>query len=389
MKRILALALLLACMVSGAAAQEMRVFVSGGAMDEKAAARLTALLGREFPQAQWALEHETQCGMTLAEMVLCDRAPQIALCPPGEALPWAKEGLLVPLTKLIADQKSIAPEVLCACTEAEELFVAPLTARQRQMAVNRKIMEEQHLGYLLNPIEHPAWLTSQFYQVLEEMMLTDQPALEIWPAKPEDCEAMAALLQTIYGGRFFGQDETDCMVDSPALHAGVEWLHEMHEQGMITSAPDRQTALERFVAGETALFLDWTQELEKAYSAALDQNGVDVVALPYPSVSGDVVRVFELTGAAVFDSGDEQTNMLAQKAVAFLDEDVQAQLLLGDRAIYRDEAQWLAVLGTSSRGVTLRALLCDALEKIMSGEEETHAALSTMQAAMDALGRGG
>lgn len=385
MKRILAGALLLACMAAGAAAEEIRVFAAEGTMDERTASRLVQLLGREFPQAQWTLEHEQQTKDTLWELVMEDRAPQIAICSPAEVSLWEEEGLLLPLTEHVGDQKSIAPAVLAACTQGEQLFMAPLAARHRQMAVNRRMMEKRHLGYLLNPVEHPAWLTSQLYQVLEEFLLTDQPSMEIWPAEPESCEAIAALLQTLYGGRLFEEDGAVCLEDASALCAAAEWLREMTEQEMIGMAADREQALARFVSGETAIFLDWTEEMEAQHRAQLEKNGVQVVALPYPSASGDVVRVFDLAGAAAFNSGDAQKNALAVQAIAFLHEDIQAQLLLGSRAVFRDEAQWLPALGVSADGAAIREQLCAVLQDILGGEEDPETAFAALQSVADAL----
>ena len=384
MKRIWAIALVLMLLGGSAAADGMRVYVAKEAMDVQTASRLIRLLGGAFPQETWTLEHEAQRGESLSALVMADRAPQMAICSPSEAMLWAREGLLVPLTHSVQDQKSIAPAVLQVCTQDEALFMAPLTARQHGMAVNRRLMEKQHLGYMLNPLEHPAWLTTQLYQVLEEFLIADQPAMEIWPAQPDTCEALAALVQTLYGGCFFSEDGMLEMEDIASLSAGMAWLAGMTEHEMINMAKDQEAALARFVAGETAIFLDWTSQLQAKYAKALEENGVEVAALPYPSSSGDVVRVFELTGVSVFDSGDEKRNDLALKAVAFMHEDVQVQLLLGDRAILRDDAQWLPALGMREQGATVRALLCDTLQAVMEGEEPD-AALGLMQAAMQAL----
>ena len=53
---------------------------------------------------------------------------------------------------------------------------------------------------MTNAIEHPIWYPMEFDQLLEEFALADHPALEIWPAEPETCGALEALLQALYGG---------------------------------------------------------------------------------------------------------------------------------------------------------------------------------------------
>ena len=97
------------------------------------------------------------------------------------------------------------------------------------------------------------------------------------------------------------------------------------------------------------------------------------------------MRAFTLTGVCAFASGDAGTDALAVKATAFLNENAQAQALLGSRAIWQDNAVWLPSLDASSRGATLRSLFCEAMRQVMSGETEPAEALEWVQAAMDAL----
>ncbi|MDY4856217.1 MAG: hypothetical protein SO155_09425, partial [Candidatus Ventricola sp.] len=78
---------------SGAMAQEtMRVYIGRDALDMQTAQQLVEMIGRAVPQAEWTAEYEEETGESLRTLVLSDRAPALAVCAPGEALPWAKEG---------------------------------------------------------------------------------------------------------------------------------------------------------------------------------------------------------------------------------------------------------------------------------------------------------
>ena len=130
----LALALLLLCGAAASAQEDMRVYIAQGAMKRQEAQRLVAWLNEEIPQGTWTAVLGED-GASLRELVLSDRAPQLAICPPGEALAWAKEGLLLALDDEEAmERERVQPEVLNSCTLNGTLFMRPLWASHRQMA---------------------------------------------------------------------------------------------------------------------------------------------------------------------------------------------------------------------------------------------------------------
>lgn len=384
MKRVLLRAACLAAclmMLSGCAMAQnvLRVYVDKEALGTEAARQLAALLERKFPQAAFELLED---GEDLRALVLSDNGPQLAIASPGEVFPWAKEGLTLPLQSRIDDQTEIAHEVLSVCVHEENLFMAPLAARHRQMAVNVRMLEKQGLGYMLDEIAHAVWYPTEFHQILEEFAIADMPALDVWLA-PQDSGAMEAMIQAIYCGGLLGDDGQTCMADSKAVLYGVRWLRDLIDGGLIGMQETRQAALDRFVAGETAIFLDWTEALQKKYAQQMKDMGMQVEERPYPSSCALPVRSYEVMGVSAFDSGDAQKNTLAMQAAAFLYEDAQAQMILGKRQIFEDGSIWLWDLSSSEHGATLRSLMHEALEQIIHEERDIEQALAMVKAGMD------
>ena len=202
MKRVLA-ALLLLCAVTmsadAAAQTQMNVYFAANAMDEETAGALMELTRQAFPQAQWRAIGPTG-ERDLRALILGDDMPDLIVCAPSEASLWVSDGLFIALDGCLTDAPRISEPVLDACVQDETLFMLPLTAKHRQMAVNRRLLEKRRMGYMANTIEHPIWYPMEFDQLLEEFALADHPALEIWPAEPETCGALEALLQALYGG---------------------------------------------------------------------------------------------------------------------------------------------------------------------------------------------
>lgn len=359
----------------------VRIYVGDDAMEEKLARQMTALLERAFPQTEFELTSREEG--SLRDLVLSDCVPQLVISSPQEVAVWAREGLTLPLQTHISDQTKIAREVLSACVEEENLFMAPLFARHRQMAINVKLFEKHALGYMLDEIAHPVWYPTEFQQILEEFAIADHPSLELWRAAPEDAAAMEAMIQAIYCSRLLGEDGTTCRVDDKGIFSGIRWLRDLIEGEMIGVVSSRQEALERFLAGETAIFADWTKELQETCAQQTKEAGMIIKTRPYPSSSGLPVRSYELTGVSAFDSGDEEMNALARQAAAFLYEDAQVQRLLEGRGIFEDDSVWLWDLSASDRGATLRSLMCMAFEKVLEEGQDIAQALAMVKAGMD------
>jgi len=222
-------------------------------------------------------------------------------------------------------------------------------------------------------------------QALDECMLSGVTAMELWPVTEETSAALFALAQSLYGGLFVSEDGKPVLANSDAAAAGVSWIEDMADAELIGMADSREEALEGFLAGRTAIFADWT-EAEAARLGALGEDAFDVVTVPYPSSSGMEVRAYELMGAAVFASGDAKTDALCKDVVSFLMEDAQAQLVLGERAIWADGAQWMVPLGTNAQTVLLRSALCDALDAMLAGKMDAHTAIETVAAVLRGAG---
>ena len=63
----------------------------------------------------------------------------------------------------------MAQQVLSACEQDGELFMIPLLAHHRQMAVNRRRLEQEHLSDLLDARTHPVWYPLELQQALEAL----------------------------------------------------------------------------------------------------------------------------------------------------------------------------------------------------------------------------
>lgn len=382
---LMAVLAMLGCLAAGAQAEEairMEVYIAEEAMDVEMADGLIRLLDEAIPQAEWALaEGEGD----LRQRVMDDCAPDLAICAPGGAMPWAKEGMLLPLDGRISGASRIQREALEPGVWAERLYMAPLFARHRQLAVNADRIMKLQMRHLTDGAAYPVWLPSQLEQVLEELYLADETGMEVWPPIQGEGEAVFAFAQALYGGAWINR-EGEVRAGDPAAILGVGWLGEMVKSGVIGYSENRAAALENFLAGRTAIFIDWTEKEERLLESLENGAPFALEVMPYPAADGVPVRSFELTGMCAFDTGEAERNALLVKAIAFLHESGAARALPGSRAIWQDDAVWLRTWDTDACGATLMQLAGEAMTAVLGGEADAQEAFSGVQAAMNAAG---
>ena len=372
------LALLLATMACAYAEEtEIWVYAAPGKLTGQASLTLTQLLGQAVPQAKAAYIQEEG---TLFDSVLDGHGPHLAVCTAQEAKRLAEEGLLLPLELSQSEAERIAKTVLSACTYEGEVFMAPLYAKHRRMAVNRRMMESLQIAALMDTRAFPVWQPMQLYQVLEEASLAGGYAMEIWPCGGEDGDALIAFVQALYGGEFVTGGK-NVKIDNDAAVMALEWICDMVEGDMIGVAKSREEALYHFLEGETALFIDWTDEDAQAFAAS-GEDKQKIVGMPYPSSTGIPVRDMQVTGIVALRTGDADTDAMLSEAAAALAADEKLARVLGERAIYKDDALWLSFPGAGGASA-LRALTGAAIDAAVAGDMEAEAALRLAQEAYE------
>lgn len=373
MMTALTMALMLALVCGMVAAEEaISVYIAPDSLTKEASLALVQRLAQAMPAAV------DDGDSTLWQRVMAGDAPQLAICTAQEAARYAGEGLLLPLDMEAEDAERIAEAVLSACTLDGELFIAPLYARHRRMAVNRRLMEKLQVAALMDERVFPVWQPMQLVQVMEEAALSGMYAFEVWPCG-EDGGALLALIQALYGGAFV--TEEGVQADNDAAVMALEWLCDAADAEMIGMVGSREEALRHFLDGETVLFIDWSDEDAQRYAASGEEK-MTFVRMPYPSSLGLPVRDMQVTGIAAFRTGDVQRDAQLAKAAQLLARDDQVRRVLGERGIEADDAFWLASPGES--GVSaLRALTGAAVDAVLSGEMEAEAALRLAQAAYE------
>ena len=381
-KLFAALALMLAFTVSIAQADRV-LYAAQGTLTPKQAREAAALL-EEVLGEPFALVMQEETGESLAHLVMEGSAPALAVVPVQEALPWAREGMLLTLDGCVEGFARVAGALADACVVDEQLIAAPLFAVHRQMAVRADLMQEAMMGYLLDRRAHPVWYPSEFVQALDELAMLNEAGMDVWLPEAGEALWLEALLQGVSGMRLADEETGAYAADADGLNDALKWLEDMLRAGLIGAAEDREAALERFLSGETAIFPDWTAAETAAHADAIREESI--LLMPYPSLHGSPLRAAELVALCAFSSGEEEEDALLEHAVGVLCEAEHASRIFKKREILDDGAQWLPLLETLAYGPTLRALLSRAAGAVITQEAKAAEAAQQVDRAMRTLG---
>lgn len=278
----------------------------------------------------------------------------------------------------------MAQELVDACVLDEQLMLAPLFARRHVMAVRPERFQAVNMGYLLDGRAHPVWYPSEFVQALDEMALLDSPGMDVWPPQDDDPLWLEALLQGMGDLNLLEPLTGAYGADEQRLEDALEWMEDMLRAGLITAAAGREEALERFLAGETAVFLDWTAAESEQYAQEIKRE--EILLRPYPNLGGGKRHACELVVLCAFAAGDEQEDEQSRQAIAALFEAELTEAAPWRRSVYDDGAQCLPLLGVKEYGATLKALLCEAARAVIAGEEDARQAALRIDRAMQTMG---
>ena len=381
MKRIIAAIALIFTVSWSAAKAECSLFIGEGTISRVQAQALAERIEKTLgTQASLFMQEET--GEGVAMRLRAGDMPCIAVLSAEEAARWAREGLLLPLDGCVPEIERMAPALVEACVQDEQLMAAPLSAQRRMLAVRPDGFQAVNMGYLLDSRAHPVWYPSEFLQTLDEMALAKGAGMDVWAPEPGEMIWLEALLQGVSGGRFIDETTGAYGMEEEELALALEWLKEMLSAGLIETAQSREEALERFVSGETAVFADWTAEESERFAKAIKEE--EILLRPYPSLAGMRRHAAQMTVICVFASEDEQDNAFSRRAVSLLlssGEDTLWQRGLGD-----DGAPYFPLTGAEACGATLRSLLCGEVHSLMEGETSTEDAAGRITRAMRTAG---
>ena len=249
--------------------------------------------------------------------------PNVLLDEPGRISTYAKDGMLSDISDLFTDEVKadiVSEGILSACKNGDAYVMYPLSGSNYVMAFNREMLEGSGAIELMNREGACTWTTDAFEQVLEKLNASGFGAGMLYCSGIAGDYATRSFITNLYDGSLMNDEKTAYTMNSDANQKAFTKIKEWVDKGWMLNGTDSTgaDAVEEFVAGNQSYCLLWSLPQAINNAAALQENGVDVVVMPYPSEDGTPSLEYMLNGFCVFKTEDEAKEQASRYLIDFL-----------------------------------------------------------------------
>lgn len=250
-------------------------------------------------------------------------APDVLFDEPGRIGGYARKGVLAELGSLFTEERKsdMAGEgALSACRTGEGYFMYPLSMMNYVMAFNREMLEATGAIDLMNREGARLWDTEAFAQVLERLNRSGFMAGNLFCSGVGGDYATRSFLTNLYDVTLMDEEMGAYTFKGDGAANTLNKVKEWTDAGWLLNGSGETGAgsVEDFVNGETAFTLLWSLPQAISNSAALQEKGIQVVEMPYPSQDGIPSLEYIMNGFCVFKSEDENKMQAAQYLIDFI-----------------------------------------------------------------------
>lgn len=249
--------------------------------------------------------------------------PDVLLDEPGRICSYAKAGVLEDLDSMFTEEVTsdiVSDGILSACRVDGQYIMYPLSASNYVMAFNRYMVEGSGAMELMNREGACTWTTESFEQVLECLDKSGFNSGMLYCSGIAGDYATRSFITNLYDGSLMNEDKTGYAMNSEQNRKALSKCKEWMEKGWLLngSGASGADAVASFVNGENSYCLLWSLPQALSNAQKLEENGVEVVIMPYPSDDGIPSLEYMLNGFCIFHTEDEKKEQAARYLVDFL-----------------------------------------------------------------------
>lgn len=247
---------------------------------------------------------------------------------------YAHRGALVPLDDIVEDEaKSDIEETYWEnVTYGDEVYFYPFSHMPGTLTYNADMFKAAGLEeYIGGEDEVKTW-TLEEYETILNTLKKDLPKDEFPGAYPMSLYALNDQGDTwnlaylrMFGNEFFDKDGNIVLDDAKGAKA-MQWLKDIYDEGLTNPGAESVSSNDTIAMFQnqqlainftnSVLFNNMKADMESGQSPKFDARLANI-----PSESGDPLTFTYVTGAAVFDSGDDTKIKVSKDFVKFFSSD--------------------------------------------------------------------
>ncbi|OLS01464.1 ABC transporter substrate-binding protein [Tissierella creatinophila] len=247
---------------------------------------------------------------------------------------YAHRGALVPLNDIVDDEskKDIAQNYWENVTFGDDIYFYPFSHMPGTLVYNADMFKDAGLEeYIGAETEIKTWSLSEYEEILNKLK-KDTPKDKYSNAYPMSLYALNNQGDTwnlaylkMFGNKLYGED-SELVIDDASGVKAMEWLKKINDEGLTNPGAES-------VSSNDANSMFQNQKLGVSFTNSVLYNNIladmkdgkvpafDARLANIPSESGDPITFTYVTGAALFDTGDETRIKVSKDFVKFFSTD--------------------------------------------------------------------
>ena len=242
---------------------------------------------------------------------------------PGRIISYAQNGKLVALDDMFTDEftKDVDNEALLnACKSGDSYYMYPISSAAFCMAVSKNALEEAGAMDCINLEGDRTWTTEQFEEMMKKLSEAGFMGGTVYCSGQGGDQGIRAFVTNLYDSSVTDPEITTYTLNDEGGVKAMTKIKEWVDNGYMLngSAYNGGEDVDQFVAGNTAFTTLWSPGLASQRAETLNENGIEAIALPFPSEDGKPALEYLVNGFCVFDNGDEARAEASKKFIDFV-----------------------------------------------------------------------
>ena len=242
---------------------------------------------------------------------------------PGRIISYAQNGKLVALDDMFTDDyvEDVGNEALLnSCKSGDSYYMYPISTAAFCMAVSKNALEEAGAMDCINQEGDRTWTTAQFEEMMKKLNEAGFMGATVYCSGQGGDQGLRAFVTNLYKSSVTDDAVTTYTINDEGGVKAMTKIKEWVDNGYMLngSAYNGGEDVDQFVAGNTAFTTLWSPGLASQRAETLTENGIEVIALPFPSEDGVPALEYLVNGFCVFDNGDAARAEASKKFIDFI-----------------------------------------------------------------------
>lgn len=243
---------------------------------------------------------------------------------PGRIISYAQNGKLVKLDDMFTDAfvKDVDNEALLNACKSDDgsYYMYPISTAAFFMAVSKNALEDAGAMDCINLEGDRTWTTAQFEEMIQKLSAAGYNGATVYCSGQGGDQGIRAFVTNLYDSQVTDDEVTEYTLNDEGGIKALTKIKEWVDAGYMLngSAYNGGEDVDQFVAGNTAFTTLWSPGLASQRAETLKENGIEVIALPFPSEDGVPELEYLVNGFCVFDNGDAARAEASKRFIDFI-----------------------------------------------------------------------